>query len=235
VYPFVAGTGAWRIGLTDAQWLEYAEFLAALHRTDVPPELAAHVAQEAFDPPSLARLAQTSARLAEPIATPTPAQRELHALWNRNGPRIAELAARTADLRDLVRTRRPSNVLCHTDIHTGNVLVDAAGRLSIVDWDAPLRAPRERDLMYVLGGPWSDHPVTGHQRRLFWRGYGAHEVDRAVLAYYLCERVLDDVEQFARRILAGEADGVDEPTRQTDLHWLRVTLAPAELGLRHPP
>jgi spectinomycin phosphotransferase len=231
VYPFVAGTGAWRTGLTDAQWLDYAAFLAALHGTAVPPDLATHVEEEAFDPPSLARLEETAARIG--TAQPrTAAQHELLALWHRNVDRITELAARTAELRDLVRARRPPNVLCHTDIHTGNVLVDAAGKLSIVDWDAPLRAPRERDLMYVLGGPWSDQPVTGHQERLFWRGYGAHEVDRAALAYYLCERVIDDVEQFARRILA---DDVDEPTRQTDLHWLRATLTPAELGRRHTP
>jgi spectinomycin phosphotransferase len=230
VYPFVAGSSAWSTGLTDGQWLEYAEFLAALHGTAVPPELAAHVEKETFDPPSLGRLAETAARIGEVIATPT--QRALHSLWSRNARRIAELAARTAELRDGVRASRPPDVLCHSDIHTGNVLVDAADRLSIVDWDAPLLAPRERDLMYVLGGPWSDHPVTEHQRRLFWRGYGAYDVDRAVLAYYLCERVVDDVEQFARRIVA---DSVDEPTRQTDLHWLRATLAPAELGLRHPP
>ena len=114
-------------------------------------------------------------------------------------------------------------MLCHTDIHTGNVLVDAAGRLSIVDWDAPLRAPRERDLMFVLGGPWSDRPVTAHQERLFWQGYGDHDVDRTVLAYYRCERVLDDIEQFARRILA---DDVDEAQRREELHWLRRNLAP---------
>jgi spectinomycin phosphotransferase len=235
VYPFVAGSSAWQTGLTDAQWLEYAEFLAALHGTAVPPDLAAHVGEERFDPPSLGRLAETAARIGEPIATPTPAQRELVALWRRDARRIAELAARTAELRDLARTNPPPNVLCHTDIHTGNILVDPAGRLSIVDWDAPLLAPRERDLMYVLGGPWSDKPVTPHQERLFWRGYGAYDVDRAVLAYYLCERVIDDVEQFARRILADDADGVDEPTRQTDLHWLRATLAPADLGLRYSP
>ena len=222
VYPFVAGTGAWRTGLADAQWLEYAEFLAALHRTEVPPDLAVHVEEEAFDPPSLARLAETAARVGEPIVDPSPAQRELVALWPRHERRIAELAARAAGLRDLVRARRPPNVLCHTDIHTGNVLVDASGHLSIVDWDAPLLAPRERDLMFVLGGPWSDQPVTAHQERLFWRGYGTHEVDRTVLAYYLCERIVDDVEQFARRILA---DDVDEPTRRTDLYWLERNLS----------
>jgi spectinomycin phosphotransferase len=230
VYPFVAGTDAWPTGFTDAQWLEYAEFLAALHGTAVPPFLAVQVEEETFDPPSLPRLEETAARVAEPIANPSPAQRELTALWHRHERRIAELAARTAGLRDLVRARRPPNVLCHTDIHTGNVLVDATDRLSIVDWDAPLLAPRERDLMFVLGGPWSDQPVTAHQERLFWRGYGAHDVDRTVLAYYLCERVVDDVEQFARRILA---DDVDERTRRTDLYWLQRNLsAPNSVGLR---
>jgi spectinomycin phosphotransferase len=222
VYPFVDGTGAWRTGLTDPQWREYAAFLAALHGTAVPPEVAAHVGAEEFDPPSLANLAETAARIPL-LSARSPSQRDLVAIWRRHGSGIAALAASTAELRDLVRTRRPPYVLCHTDIHTGNVLVDSAGRLSIVDWDAPLLAPRERDLMFVLGGPWSDHPVTADQRALFWQAYGAYDVDTDVLAYYLCERALDDIEQFARRIMS-DADDVDEPTRREDLHWLKVTL-----------
>jgi spectinomycin phosphotransferase len=219
VYPFVAGSNGWDTGLTDAQWLEYGEFLAALHATEVPPELAVHLDAEEFDPPSLRRLAALAPRLDD--APRTPAQRELIPLWRSHERRIAGLATRTAALRDRVRTKRPPHVLCHTDIHTGNVLVpaDPADRLSIVDWDAPLLAPRERDLMFVLGGPWSEHPVTPGQERIFWRAYGAVRVDRAVLDYYLSERVLDDIEQFARRILSND-DDVDEQTRQTALYWL---------------
>jgi spectinomycin phosphotransferase len=223
VYPFVAGSNGWDTGLTDAQWLKYGEFLAALHATEVPPDLAAHLDAEQFDPPSLRRLAALAPRFEEAPGTPT--QRELIPLWRTHERRIADLAARTAALRDRVRTKRPPHVLCHTDIHTGNVLVpaDPAGRLSIVDWDAPLLAPRERDLMFVLGGPWSEHPVTPEQERLFRRAYGAVEVDRAVLDYYLSERVLDDIEQFMRRILSND-DDVDEETRRTDLYWLRRNL-----------
>jgi spectinomycin phosphotransferase len=226
VYPFVAGTSAWRTGLTDEQFPPYGEFLADLHRTELPPDLAAQVAGETFDPPSLARMQHTARRLGEATAA-SPSQRELLELWRGNERRVADLAARTAALRELARARQAPHVLCHTDIHTGNVLVDAAGALSIVDWDAPLLAPRERDLMFVLGGPWSDRPVTALQERLFWQGYGGYEVDRTVLAYYRCERVLDDIEQFARRILA---DDVDEAERREELHWLRLNLAPAKLG-----
>jgi spectinomycin phosphotransferase len=221
VYPFVAGSNGWDTGLTDAQWLQYGEFLAALHATEVPPELAAHLDAETFDPPSLRRLADLGPKLTAAPRTPT--QRELIPLWRTHERRIADLAARTASLLDRVRTKHPPHVLCHTDIHTGNVLVDAAGRLSIVDWDAPLSAPRERDLMFVLGGPWSERPVTPEQERLFWRAYGAVEVDRAVLDYYLSERVLDDIEQFARHILSND-DDVDEEMRRTELYWLKRNL-----------
>jgi spectinomycin phosphotransferase len=222
VYPFVDASNGWDSGFTDAQWLEYGEFLAALHATEIPPDLAAHLDAETFDPPSLRRLAALASRL--DVAAPrTPTQRELIPLWRTHGRRIADLAARTASLLDRVRTKSPPHVLCHTDIHTGNVLVDAAGRLSIVDWDAPLLAPRERDLMFVLGGPWSEHPVTPAQERLFRRAYGAVEVDCAVLDYYLSERVLDDIGQFVRRILSNEPD-VDESTRETDLYWLKRNL-----------
>jgi hypothetical protein len=48
--------------------------------------------------------------------------------------------------------RRPAGfVLCHGDVHIANVLIDAVGRLLIVDWDQPVLAPRERDLMFVMG------------------------------------------------------------------------------------
>ena len=64
-------------------------------------------------------------------------------------------------------------------------------------------------------------PVTPEQIHLFWRAYGRHDVDTDVLAYYLCERTLDDIEQFARHIMA---DDVTEEERHTDLHWLKVNI-----------
>jgi hypothetical protein len=66
--------------------------------------------------------------------------------------------------------------------------------------------------------------VTPHQERLFWRGYGDYEVDRTVLDYYLCERTLDDIAQFAHHILSDDAD-VDEEVRRTDLYGLTKNLA----------
>ncbi len=43
-------------------------------------------------------------------------------------------------------------MLCHSDIHGGNVLIAENDALYIVDWDEPIMAPKERDLMFIGGG-----------------------------------------------------------------------------------
>ena len=43
-------------------------------------------------------------------------------------------------------------VLCHSDIHGGNILIADTGELYVVDWDDPILAPKERDLMFIGGG-----------------------------------------------------------------------------------
>ena len=37
-------------------------------------------------------------------------------------------------------------------VHAGNVLLGDNDKLAIVDWDNPIMAPKERDLMFVGGG-----------------------------------------------------------------------------------
>ena len=53
-------------------------------------------------------------------------------------------------------------VLCHADLHAGNVLVGRDAAVTILDWDSAMLAPRERDLMFpgaAVSGTWAS---TGH-------------------------------------------------------------------------
>ena len=40
----------------------------------------------------------------------------------------------------------PKFVLCHSDIHAGNVLLGGNETIYIVDWDDPIMAPKELSL-----------------------------------------------------------------------------------------
>jgi spectinomycin phosphotransferase len=207
LYPFVEGAGCWATGFTDDQYEAYGRILAAVHAAGAPPG----VPEETFDPPSIGLLRSLGERVA--------ADRELAELWRAHDGQMRSLLERAEEFR--TAAGGTERVLCHADIHTGNVLAGPGGELSIVDWDAPVLAPRERDLMFVLAGPWGEQPVTEHRKSLFHKGYGRYEVHRPTLDYYYVERIVDDLGQFALSVLDPAAD---EDTRRTALYWLRRNL-----------
>lgn len=215
VYPFVSASQVVSVGLADAGWVAYGAFLGALHRVTPPPSLAALLPVEAFDAAPAVRMRTLAPRA---LATDGP----LAATWRARSREIAALCARLEDSGAGLRGRRLDRVVCHTDAHGGNVLVDAAGALHVVDWDAPMFAPAERDLVLIVGRRSGWAAVTARQEALFMRGYGERPVDGAALEYYRCHRVLEDLAEFAESILSPDSS---QETRRTDLQWFDAQFA----------
>jgi spectinomycin phosphotransferase len=119
-------------------------------------------------------------------------------------------------------------VLCHTDIHPGNLLLGANDALYIVDWDNPVLAPKERDLMLIGGCPtWKG----AREEALFYQGYGETKIDLTALAYYRCERIIQDIAAYGQQLLLSSAGGQDReqsftyfksnflPNHEIELAW----------------
>ena len=93
-----------------------------------------------------------------------------------NAEAIHRLVNRAEQLAEKLQHDSPQFVLCHSDIHGGNVLIDQHNFIYIVDWDAPMMAPKERDLMFIGGGVanvWN----KPHEEEAFYKGYGKAEVN----------------------------------------------------------
>ena len=209
LYPYVDGSNLWERGLTDPQWTEYGRFLGALHAVDVPDGLPV----EAF--------ATTAPDRIEALADPAAGSPWVGELWAAHGDDVLRLADETRALAARAAALDAPRVLCHGDIHPGNLLADGAGGLHVVDWDAPIAAPRERDLMFVISEEFGDHPINPAREALFRHGYGRYPVGDALLSYYRCERRLDDIAQFLATVLD---PGTSDITRANELHWLRRLL-----------
>lgn len=61
-------------------------------------------------------------------------------------------------------------------------------------------APKERDLMFIGAGVanvWNNSQEEG----LFYKGYGKTEINRTILAYYLLERIVQDIAEYGQALL----------------------------------
>ena len=136
---------------------------------------------------------------------------------------FGELIDTAEALAQEVRAKDLPNVLCHADLHTYNVLVDAAGSLWLLDWDEVMLAPSERDLMFVTEGGISRDLVDTVAERNFMAGYGSVDPDPLALSYYRHAWAVQDIADFGTEAADGDQDaarmldGLFEPGRIVDL------------------
>lgn len=116
---------------------------------------------------------------------------------------------RAEELGKTLKSQSLEQVLCHSDIHAGNLLLEASGALYIIDWDDPIIAPKERDLMFIgggIGGIWN----TAREEALFYQGYGVKDINLTALTYYRYERIISDIGEFSQQILLTTEGGADQ-------------------------
>jgi len=199
LYPMLdARTGA-EGGLSPRQWRQLGVALRQLHAVPLTPELTRMVGREAFRPTRRELIADLDALLTTPAAG-DPLARELAGFWRARQGVIDGLVERADALgRHLARLSFPQ-VLCHADLHTWNVLVDADQQPWIVDWDEAILAPRERDLMFVVGGIGHGLVRPGDTDR-FFQGYGRVGIDPGLLAYYRTAWAVQDIAAYGEQVL----------------------------------
>ncbi len=199
LYPFVQGESAMIVGLCDDQWREFGSALRAVHASQLEPRLRASLRVETFMLPSAA-VVRRVLPLPDGAAVASATAEPFLAFWRAHTESIGQMLARAEDLGTELRSKTFDDVLCHSDIHAANILVGEDGRIWLVDWDGPILAPRERDLLFVIGSRIA-RVVTPRDEALFFAGYGTVEIDLTALIYYRYERIIEDIGEMATSIL----------------------------------
>jgi spectinomycin phosphotransferase len=207
VYPFIEGQDGFNRNLTDNQWFKLGKVLRQVHEIHVPPSIQNRIRQEAYSPKWREIVQSLSSHLkSEP--TNDEIAIKLAKFMKERIHEIHQLVDRAEQLSRKLRDESPKFVLCHSDIHGGNVLMDANDTIYIVDWDDPIMAPKERDLMFIGGGVgnvWN----KPHEENYFYKGYGNTEVNSTILAYYRYERIVEDIALYSRDLLLTTAGGLN--------------------------
>ncbi len=221
LYPFIEGTDGFERELTDQHRKALGAALKRIHTAQISTELKSGIPKETFSPQWRESLKSFQA-LIENKAFEDPTAAKLAAFMKSKRDEINRLVARTEELASELQSQPLEFVLCHTDIHGGNILISEEDKLYIVDWDNPLLAPKERDLMFIGGGIdniWKSE----RDEAVFYEGYGKTEINVAALAYYRYERIIEDLAVIGEQLLLSNEGGAD---RERSYGWFTSNFEP---------
>jgi spectinomycin phosphotransferase len=207
VSPFVDGRDGFSRDLTDDQWYTLGKVMRQIHEINVPFSIQAKIRRETYSS-KWRQAVQSLYPLIESEPSGDMIAVNLLTFMKKHTTAIHRLVDRAEQLAQKVQDQSSQFVLCHSDLHGGNILIDENDTLYIVDWDDPIIAPKERDLMFIGGGVanvWN----KPHEKELFYKGYGKAEVNMILLAYYRHERVVEDIALYGQQLLLTMAGGQD--------------------------
>ena len=222
LYPFVEGHNGYEVDLSDRHWGDFGTALKSIHTAVVPPALIRRIQHETYSP-QWREIVKTFLERVEDDALDDLVAVKLAAFLKARRDEILDLVGRAERLALALQARSPEFILCHSDIHAGNILIDPNGALYIVDWDNPIFAPKERDLMFIGGGQGFAGHTAQEEETLFYRGYGQTQIDPIALAYYRYERIIQDIAVFCEQILLTNEGGED---REQSLRYLTSNFLP---------
>ena len=222
LYPFIEGHNGFEVGLSDQDWVEFGKALKSFHSTIIPPSITHNIRRETYTP----KWRQMVTSFLERICRETygdPIAAELAGFLRSKHDETLELVGRSERLAAILRNQNPDFILCHADIHAGNLLIDNKDNLYIVDWNTLCFAPKERDLMFVGAGLCGGGHTPQEEIFLFYKGYGPTNVDPTALAYYRYERIVEDIAAYCEQIFLSNSGGDD---RERSLKYLKSNYLP---------
>lgn len=194
LYPFIPGHNAMQSGLTPAQWRQFGLLLRAVHSPSLAAEFTSQLPHETFAFSCGHRL-QSVLAAAQRGGFASPHAQHLAEFFLEQRSLLSQMIGRAQALGQSLQSQSLPSVLCHTDCHLANVLLSDAGQLYLIDWDAPLIAPPERDLFLVHApaGQGASQSEAASPEAAFFQGYGPHTLNHQALAYYRYERTIEDL------------------------------------------
>jgi spectinomycin phosphotransferase len=196
LFHFIEGKVVGHDGVSDDVLVKLARMIGILHRSTPEIEVEKPLV-EGFDIAFERDLMDSLDALEGITPGDRRGRRELRDLLL---PRRGELLGRLDRLRELQASARAAGktmVVCHTDLHGENLMMDERGNLYIIDWEGAMIAPPEHDLFFFAGYDYFwDLFLPNYERE-----FGPTNLDSRVFGFYYYRRNLEDLTDWVVRIL----------------------------------
>jgi spectinomycin phosphotransferase len=225
LYPFIDGRIGGDVGMSEEQWIELGRTVKQIHMSQLPLDLERVVPRETFVPPRRSVVTKLEEAIDGEVPA-HPAQRELAAFWKSRRVEIDSVVSRADALGRQLREKSAPLVLCHADMHTRNVLLEGDEQFWVIDWDETVLAPKERDLMFFVGGIMREL-LQPHHTEYFFRGYGEAAIDPDALVYYRNAWAVQDIAADGERVFF--LPGLSDASRQDAVRMFKLLFEPGNI------
>jgi spectinomycin phosphotransferase len=201
----------------DDDFEAYVRLLARLHQATVLVKAA--IRREEFQPSWAAKFERFFARALQADPS-TPPRAETRRLVQQHQAQIERDWATLASLAEACRQATWTPRITHGDAHGDNVIVGNDARLYLVDWDALLLAPAERDTWFFL----NDEEQAASFLPMYRQAFPAYRPDPLMYRFYLFVRFFEDLLGYLVNI--AESPSLEEQRwnlaelEQTCFRWL---------------
>lgn len=149
---------------------------------------------EDYSPQFIVKMRRILREIDYPDGFYTPRQSELlHTLRSARSDILMLLSEFSATREQLLQRGDERFVICHGDPSPGNIIITPEEQVFLIDWDAPLYAPPERDLIHIHH---SSDALEGYVNVV--EGY---EVDSLTMRFYQLHWDVQEIVEYGSRTL----------------------------------
>ena len=224
VYPFIHAPNGFTKNLTENQWKQLGTALRSIHDISVPALIHNQLRKETYSTQWRDLVRSFYSRI-QPELSDDKITADFKVFFKQKSTQIHRLVDSAEELSKKIHPDPEHYVLCHSDVHAGNILVANNDSIYIIDWDEPMMGPKERDLMFIGGGVgnvWNSPQEIDY----FYEGYGTTDIDKTMLSYYRHERIVEDLAIYGIDLLAQDQN---DESRMEMLQYFTAMFEPNDV------
>ena len=217
--------------MSNQQWFEFGTALKQFHTSNIPANITSRIQKDNFS----ARWRDAIKMIFESIEKQTFDEaitlESANFLKSKKGETL-EIVKRTEQLAQMLREQLSEFILCHSDIHGWNLLINNNGALYITDWDWLIFAPKERDLMFIGGGHGDSGYTPQEEETMFYQGYGQTNMNQDAIPYYRYDRIFNDIAEDCKLIFLSNEGEEDRKEALEDIKSMFLPNGKIEMAYR---
>jgi spectinomycin phosphotransferase len=191
LFNFIFGSNANDQPLNEKQRFALGELLGRIHQAK--KNIGDFEIKEDFKYAHIVRLLETLNQTDVYIKDSSIYKSKTAQLLLDNKEKILKRIKELEELGEKLRSQNVDFVICHSEPHAWNTMIDEKGEVHLIDWDDSLFAPKEKDLNMIKD---DQIKLDGYRSVV-----GEFEINQEIIHYYQMEWNISEIDAWSNSLL----------------------------------